>query len=170
MLNSEFIRYRLEGSDESGQIQGHKAFFPTPTQIALIQHRRRKNDLIITPARISEPDIQQATRLIAEVETMTRRFGQKIPHLILVNDVDPLDPHYQRYMLAEIARLGLPRFETLIHKRAAYREAFMTGKPPHFAERSRAPVKKTIEEIDSLLADVKAILSPIPMKAAANAR
>ena len=36
-------------------------------------------DLIITPARLSEPDIQQATRLIAEVETMTRRFGQKIP-------------------------------------------------------------------------------------------
>jgi chromosome partitioning protein len=127
-------------------------------------------DLIITPARLSEPDIQQATRLIAEVETMTRRFGQKIPHLILVNDVDPLDPHYQRHMLAEITRLGLPRFETLIHKRAPYREAFMTGKPPHFAERSRAPVKKTIEEIDSLLADVKAILSPIPMKAAANAR
>ena len=73
-------------------------------------------------------------------------------------------------LLAEIGRLGLPRFETLIHKRAAYREAFLTGKPPHFAERSRTPVKKTIEEIDSLLVDVKAILCPTPMKAAANAR
>ena len=32
-------------------------------------------------------------------------------------------------MLNEMTRLGLPRFETLIYKRAAYREAFLTGKP-----------------------------------------
>jgi chromosome partitioning protein len=127
-------------------------------------------DLIITPARLSEPDIQQATRLMAEVETMTRRFGQKIPQLILVNDVDPLDPHYQRHMLSEMTRLGLPRFETLIYKRAAYREAFLTGKPPHFAERSRPAVKKAVEEIDFLLAEVTAAACPIPTKATANAR
>jgi chromosome partitioning protein len=126
-------------------------------------------DLIITPARLSEPDIREATRLIAEVQGMTKRFGKVIPHMILVNDVDPLDPHYQRHMLAEITRLRLPRFETLIYKRAAYREAFLTGKPPHFASLSRPTNRKTVDEIESLLAEVTAIVNPIPMKAAANA-
>ena len=126
--------------------------------------------LIITPARLSEPDIQQATRLLAEVEMMTQRFGQRIPHQILVNDMDTLDPHYQRHTLAELNRLNLPRFATLIYKRAAYRESFMTGKPPHFADRSRPAVKKTIEEVDALLEEVMAIVNPIPMKAAANDR
>jgi chromosome partitioning protein len=127
-------------------------------------------DLIITPARLSEPDIQQATRLLAEVEMMTRQFKQRIPHQILVNDMDTLDPHYQRHTLAELTRLNLPRFETLIYKRAAYRESFMTGKPPHFADKSRAAVKKTVEEIDALADEVMAIVNPMPMKAAANDR
>lgn len=127
-------------------------------------------DLIITPARLSEPDIEQATRLLAEVEGMTRRFGKRIPHQILVNDVESLNPHYQRHMLSEITRLNLPRFETLIHKRAPYREAFMTGKPPHYAGLSRPPVKKTVAEIDSLLDEVMAIVNPEPRKAAANDR
>jgi chromosome partitioning protein len=127
-------------------------------------------DLIITPARLSEPDIQQATRLLAEVEMMTRQFKQRIPHMILVNDMDTLDPHYQRHTLAELARLNLPRFATLIYKRAAYREAFMTGKPPHFADKSRVAVKKTVEEIDALTEEVMAIVNPMPMKAAANDR
>jgi chromosome partitioning protein len=127
-------------------------------------------DLIVTPARLSEPDIQQATRLLAEVEMMTRQFKQRIPHQILVNDMDTLDPHYQRHTLAELTRLNLPRFATLIYKRAAYREAFMTGKPPHFADKSRPAVKKAVEEIDALTDEVIAIVNPVPMKAAANDR
>jgi chromosome partitioning protein len=125
-------------------------------------------DLIITPARLSEPDIRQASRLIVEVETMTRRFQQQIPHRLLVNDVDPLDPHYQRHTLAELERLGLPRFETLIYKRAAYREAFLTGKPPHYADKTRQAVKKTILEVDALLDEVIALLEPVSMKAVVN--
>ncbi|WP_125461623.1 MULTISPECIES: hypothetical protein [Rhodomicrobium] len=76
----------------------------------------------------------------------------------------------QRHMLAELTRLNLPRFATLIYKRAAYREAFMTGKPPHFADKSRVAVKKAVEEIDALTEEVMAIVNPIPMKAAANDR
>ncbi|MBT3071441.1 ParA family protein [Rhodomicrobium sp. Az07] len=117
-------------------------------------------DLIITPARISGPDLVQATRLLRDIRAVTRGQIKKIPHLILLNDVHPLHPAYQTAAVEQIDAAGLPRFRTLLYNRAAYREAFLTGKPPHFADDTRAPVKKTIEEIDALLGEVLDIINP----------
>jgi chromosome partitioning protein len=64
--------------------------------------------------------------------------------------------------------LGLPRFETLIYKRVAYREAFLTGHPPHFADSTRQTVRKTVDEIDAFTDEVLAIVNPLPMKVAVN--
>jgi chromosome partitioning protein len=67
-------------------------------------------------------------------------------------------PGYQLHALDQIAQGTLPRFDTLIRNRAPYAESFMTGQPPHFANRARPPVRKAVEEIDELLVEVFASL------------
>lgn len=123
--------------------------------------------LTITPAKLSEPDIQEAVKLHYELLKLGAEVGKGITHRILVNEVAPLLPTYQRYTLDQINTGPLQRFETLIHVRAPYAEAFLTGQPPHFADQSRPPVQKAVAEIDALLVEVFDALSIPQQKAAA---
>jgi len=85
----------------------------------------------------------------------------------LINEVAALLPSYQIHTLNQIANSPLRRFETLVHVRAAYPESFLTGLPPHFADRSRPTISKAVEEIDALLEEVFAALQVEQQKAAA---
>jgi chromosome partitioning protein len=115
-------------------------------------------DLTITPTKLSELDLQEANKLHAKILDVAEQVGTTINHRILINEVAHLLPGYQIHALDQIALGTLPRFDTLIRNRAPYAESFMTGQPPHFANRDRAPVQKAVEEIDALLIEVFASL------------
>jgi chromosome partitioning protein len=115
-------------------------------------------DLTITPTKLSSLDLLEADKLHQKILSVAQEVGTTINHRILINEVAHLLPGYQAHALDQIAHGSLPRFETLIRNRAPYAESFMTGKPPHFANRDRPPVQKAIEEIDALLVEVFAAL------------
>ncbi len=121
-------------------------------QAAAIAH------LTITPAKLSEPDVQEATKLRHQLALFAREQGRPLSHRLLVNEAAALRPTYQRHILDQIAMSPLQRFETLMHERAPYAEAFLTGQPPHFADRSRPPVHKAVEEIDAIIAELRGIV------------
>jgi len=134
---------------------------------ALLQAMARSN-LVIVPAQPSEPDIHEAMKVIKDLADLNESFKGSIPYRLLLNMVEPLDPHYQRYTLEEVGRLGLKRFETLMHKRAPYREMFLTGRTPHQEGQGRVTVQKAVGEVDAILAEIDAVLESTPkMKAAA---
>ena len=115
-------------------------------------------DLTITPTKLSELDLQEANKLHAKILDIADQVGTTINHRILINEVASILPGYQLHALEQIAQGTLPRFDTLIRNRAPYAESFMTGQPPHFANRERPPVRKAVEEIDLLLVEVFASL------------
>ncbi len=117
----------------------------------VLMHAAAIAHLTITPARLSEPDILEATKLRRQLALFAQENNRPLSHRLLVNEVAALLPTYQRHMLDQIAISPLQRFETLMHNRAPYAEAFLTGQPPHFADRNRPPVRKAIEEIDAVV-------------------
>lgn len=60
-----------------------------------------------------------------------------------------------------------PRFETVIHGRAAYAELFLTGQTPHTADKSREPVIKAVAQLDAFTDEVLEILDVAELEAAA---
>lgn len=125
---------------------------------AMLQAMGRSN-LVIIPAQPSEPDLHEATKVVRDLTDLNDSFNGAIPFRVLLNLFEPLDPHYQRHAVAELSRLQLNRFETVLHKRAAFREAFMTGLSPHFADASRAPTAKAIVELDAIVTELDIILA-----------
>lgn len=125
---------------------------------ALLQAMARSN-LVIVPAQPSEPDIHEAMKVIKDLADLNESFNGAIPYRLLLNLVEPLDPHYQRYTIDEVTRLKIQRFETLMHKRAPYREMFLSGKTPHQEGQGRASVAKAVAEVDSILDEIEAVLA-----------
>lgn len=123
--------------------------------------------LTITPAKLNEPDILEANKLAQQLLALGKKINKPITHRILINEVPALLASYQVHTLGQIDNSPLQRFPTLMHTRAAYPESFLTGTPPHFADRSRSTISKAIEEIDHLLGDVLAALSQDQERAAA---
>ncbi len=123
--------------------------------------------LTITPAKLNEPDILEANRLSQQLLTLGKSVGKPIVHRILINEVPALLASYQIHTLAQIDQSALQRFETLMHVRAAYPKSFLTGLPPHFADRSRPTIAKAVTEIEHLVAEVYAVLQADQQKAAA---
>lgn len=121
-------------------------------QAAAIAH------LTITPAKLSEPDILEATKLHHQLARLAKSNGRVITHRILINEAAALLPTYQRHILDQLAVSPLQRFDTLLHQRAPYAEAFLTGQPAHYADRNRPPVRKAIEEIDALVEELTVLL------------
>lgn len=109
--------------------------------------------LTITPAKLNEPDIIEADKLNEEILKMSRRLNKPIAHRVLLNEVPPLLAGYQAEMLRQLEGSDLTRFETIMHTRAAYPESFMTGVPPHYADRSRPTVQKAVAEIEALISE-----------------
>lgn len=118
------------------------------------------SDLVITPAKLSEPDLREAAKLLSEVNAFNHRFNASIRHRLLVNEADSLDPMYQRHALAELDGSALKRFERLMMRRAPYREIFIAGTPPHQADKGRGPIKKAVAELDDIVDEVLAAIEP----------
>lgn len=114
--------------------------------------------LTITPIKISEPDIEEANKLLKQLRGIQKNVRKKIIHRLLVNDVQPMIAAFEYALLEELKTAELPRFETLIRHRAAYGETFVTAVPPHFADQKRPAVQKAVSEIDSLVIEIKAII------------
>ena len=111
--------------------------------------------LTITPTKLNEPDVVEANKLANQLKAIATKIGKPITHRILVNDVPThLLPAHQAHTLDQIDGSHLHRFDTLMHTRAAYPETFLTGTPPHFADRARANIAKAVDEVDHLLAEV----------------
>lgn len=56
--------------------------------------------------------------------------------------------------MAEVSRLKLPVFETMLQQRAAYMEIGLSGATPHAADRKRPTVAKAVAELDALVAEI----------------
>ena len=123
--------------------------------------------LTITPAKLNEPDILEANKLFQQLVELGQHVGKPIEHRILLNEVPSLLAAYQVHMLGQIDASPLNRFPTLMHTRAAYPEAFLTGLPPHFADQSRPTIAKAVGELNDLRADVYAALGTSEEKVAA---
>jgi chromosome partitioning protein len=137
------------------------AFAKAMIQAATLAH------LTISPTKLSEPDIVEATKLNRELRDLATTIGKPIPHRLLINEVSPLLPTYQRAAMADIARSGVERFESLLTERAAYAEIFLTGNPPHFADQSREAVRKAVAELDLLAMEILDLLFPTEQQEAA---
>lgn len=109
-------------------------------------------ELTITPSKLNEPDIMEATKLAAQLDSLGKKFGKPIAHRILLNEVPSASflPTHQIQTLDQLDESHLARFKTLIHTRAAFPETWLSGTPPHFADPSRQTIKKAVEEIDCL--------------------
>lgn len=124
-------------------------------------------DVTISPAKLSEPDVMEATKLHYEMQALAERIGKPICHRIVLNEVSALLPTYQRAVLDDLARSGVQRFDTLMHQRAPYAEVFLTGQTPHYADRSREPVRKAVEEVGYLVEEIYGLLQHLELQEAA---
>lgn len=114
--------------------------------------------LTIIPAAPSEADLFEAARVARHIRSVFQAFGREPMFRLLLTRVQPLASHAQVHACAEIERLKLPAFASVIQQRAAYVEIGLSGLPPHFAEQSRATVVKAVAEIDALVAEIGALV------------
>ena len=123
--------------------------------------------LTISPAKLSAPDIIEAVKLNHEMQRLGERLGKPINHRLLLNEVSPLSPTYQRAALHDAERAGLKPFETMLRIRAPFAEMFLTGEPPHFADPSRDTVQNAVKQLDALADEVLEAIYVDQQKAAA---
>jgi chromosome partitioning protein len=169
--------FRVEAVDESAFMSHIRSVYPVHRGFILVDvagafakamiQAATLAHLTISPAKLSEPDIVEAIKLNRELNDLGASLGKTIPHRLLVNEVSPLLPTYQRAALADIARSGIERFETLLTERAAYAEIFLTGHPPHYADQAREPVRKAVVELDFLAKEICDLLFPAQQREAA---
>lgn len=120
--------------------------------------------LTITPAKVSEPDIIEANKMVEKLDAVASRLGKPINHYILLNEVPGIISKDEVDLIRQIDDSDLNRFRTLIYRRAAYSKSFSRGTLPHLA---KTPDAKAIKEIDALMQEIRAVLQPQQLKAAA---
>lgn len=116
-------------------------------------------DLTITPSKLSEPDIIEATKLSARISQLAKDVGKVIRHRILINEVPSMLPTFMKHIIDQLPASGLQCFETMIRTRAAYPESMMTGQTPHFADQTRTVIAKAVLELNDLLSEISAVLN-----------
>jgi chromosome partitioning protein len=114
-----------------------------------------RSDLVIIPAQASEPDLREALVVVSDIRDVEEEKEGSIPYRLLLTKIYPLRTRVTDFAYDELARHGLPTFRTALVERAAYREMFLNGVPPSKSQ----PGKGAGEEIDKLLAEIRAILA-----------
>jgi chromosome partitioning protein len=112
-------------------------------------------DLVIIPAQASEPDIREALVIAGDVRDVEETAGRHIPYRLLLTKMYPLRTRVSDFAYAELARLGLPMFKTVLVERVAYREMFLNGQPPSVVERDKgagAEIAALLDEIEAIAA------------------
>jgi chromosome partitioning protein len=107
-------------------------------------------DVTITPAKLSAPDVIEAVKLNRELEQLSAMMGKAIRHRLMLNEVSPLWPTYQRSVLEDVKRSGVQGIGVALYQRAPFAEVFLSGLPPHYADLGREPVRKAVEQLDAL--------------------
>lgn len=115
-------------------------------------------DLVIIPAQASEPDMREALVIAEDVRDVAESTGRAIPFRILFTKLYPLRTRVTEFAFAELARHRLPRFETALVERAAYREMFLNGVAPTASE----PGRGAGAEVKALIAEIRAIADAKP--------
>lgn len=113
-----------------------------------------RSDLVVIPSQASELDLYEALRVVGDIRDVVEETGRAIPYRLLLTKVFPLRMRVTDYAYAEMARLGLPLFRTALVERSAYREMFLTGRPPTEAE----PGKGAGLEIEQLVAELHEVV------------
>ena len=122
-------------------------------------------NLTITPAKVSEPDIIEASKMAHNLHAVAKRIGKPINHRILLNEVPSSISNDELDLIQQIDESNLQRFKTLIRRRAAYSKSFSRGTLPHMSD---TPDKKALAEIDALMDEITAFFEqPVQEKAAA---
>lgn len=155
---------RVEGVDEAAFLDRVKAIYNSVRGFVLVDVAGALHTttiaaatiahLTITPAKLSAPDIIEAVKLNREIRALGAKVGKPINHRLLLNEVSPIWPTYQRAALTDVQRSGIPAFETVIHERAPYAEVFLTGQTPYAADRTREPIIKAVAQLDALTDEV----------------
>ena len=113
-------------------------------------------DLIITPAKLFEPDVAEAEKLFQELDELAVKMQKPLIHRLLINEVPIFPfgklPRAQSFALDMIDQSTLPRFKTLVHVRAIFGDTWLNGLPPHFGDQTNMQIRKAVGEID-LVAD-----------------
>jgi chromosome partitioning protein len=113
-----------------------------------------RSDLVVIPSQASELDLYEALRVVGDIRDVVEETGRAVPYRLLLTKVFPLRMRVTDYAYAEMARLGLPLFRTALVERSAYREMFLTGRPPTEAE----PGKGAGLEIEQLVGELRDIV------------
>lgn len=155
---------KVEAVEEGAFIERVKAVYAQTHGFVLIDVAGALSDatiaaatiahMTISPAKLSAPDIIEAVKLNREITKLAAKVGKPINHRLLLNEVSPIWPTYQRAALSDVHRSGIPAFETVIHERAPYAELFFTGQTPHFADRSRETIIKAVAQLDALTDEI----------------
>lgn len=111
-----------------------------------------RSDLVVIPAQASEPDLREALVISKDVRDVAEEVGLSLPYRLLLTKMSPLRTRVTDFAYQEMARHGLPVFQTTMVERVAYKEMFLTGVPPAMTDRGGAGA-----EIAALVAEMEAI-------------
>lgn len=114
-------------------------------------------NLTIIPAGPTEADLFEAARVARHIRSVYSAFNREPLYRLLLTRVQPLASHAQSHAYAEVQRLKLPVFATMLQHRAAYMEIGLSGATPHTASRQRPTVAKAVAELDALVAEIAAL-------------
>lgn len=113
-----------------------------------------RSDLVIIPAQASEPDLREALVVVSDIRDVEEEKAGKILYRLLLTKVYPLRTRVTEFVYKELVRHGLPTFRTALVERVAYREMFLTGKPPSLTQPDSgagAEIKALVDEIKEVL-------------------
>lgn len=112
--------------------------------------------LVITPCKVSEPDIMQANKIYLELIKIGRDYNKRIVQRILFNEFPNSVSLHEAAFLSDVRESVLPDFKTVIRRRGAYTASFAKGITPHYAT---PPNREAIAEIDALVDEIYELLN-----------
>jgi chromosome partitioning protein len=113
-------------------------------------------DLTIVPVMVgSEGDAHDAAKIIRAMSGLFRKHKAIFNYRVLLTRVPYIFGAPDKHVVAEVERLQLHRFASMMHDRPVYRESGFTGSPVHFADARREPISKACAELDSLLDEIE---------------
>jgi chromosome partitioning protein len=116
-------------------------------------------DLVIIPAVPSEPDIREALVMARHLAGVAESVERTIPYRLLLTRVRPLESRIAKYIYSQIEANKLARFDRPMIEREAYKEIFITGKPPTDTEPAKAGA-----EVLAILDEIRAIVATTPAR------
>ncbi len=117
-------------------------------------HAIGRADLVIIPLIPGEQELHEVVVVARDITDLAESANRPpIPYRVLLTRLHHLASSLQTHILAEVRRLGLPRFEAALFDRVSYREVFMTGLPAE----QREPNTGAGLEIRAVIAEIKAI-------------